>query len=125
MIKTKRIYEAPVKTDGFRILVDRLWPRGLGKNQAAIDVWLKDAAPSNALRTWFGHDRARWNEFKQRYFKELQDNAEPVKLIAAKASRETVTFLYGAKDEQYNNAVALKEFIEQQIGNSQARREKP
>ena len=114
MIKTKRVYEDPVKRDGFRILVDRLWPRGLSKNQAKLDLWLKEAAPSNALRAWFGHDRARWAEFKRRYFKELQDNKEPIESIAVKASEETVTLLYGAKDEECNNAVALKEFIERE-----------
>jgi uncharacterized protein YeaO (DUF488 family) len=112
MINIKRIYVEPDRKDGFRILVDRLWPRGLSKDRAKVDLWLKDAAPSNALRTWFGHDRARWDEFKQRYFKELEDKKEPIQLIVTKASKETVTLLYGAKDEQCNNAVALKEFIE-------------
>ena len=118
MINIKRIYVEPDRKDGFRILVDRLWPRGLSKDRTKVDLWLKDAAPSNALRTWFGHDRARWDEFKQRYFKELEDNKEPIQLIATKASEETVTLLYGAKDEQCNNAVALKEFIERRIGAS-------
>jgi uncharacterized protein YeaO (DUF488 family) len=112
MINIKRIYVEPDRKDGFRILVDRLWPRGLSKDRAKVDLWLKDLAPSNALRTWFGHDRARWDEFKKRYFKELEDNEEPIQLIATKASKETVTLLFGAKDEQCNNAVALKEFIE-------------
>jgi uncharacterized protein YeaO (DUF488 family) len=114
MIKTKRIYEAPVKTDGFRILVDRLWPRGLSKDRAKMDLWLKEAAPSDALRTWFGHDRARWAEFKRRYFKELTDKKEAIEPIVTRASQGTVTLLYGAKDEDCNNAVALREFIERE-----------
>jgi uncharacterized protein YeaO (DUF488 family) len=113
MIKVKRVYEEPAQGDGFRILVDRLWPRGLSKDWAGIDLWLKEVAPSDALRKWFWHDRARWDEFKRRYFKELQDKKEPINLIITKASGEAVTLLYGAKDEQCNNAVALKEFIEQ------------
>lgn len=112
-MRTKRVYEEPVKGDGFRILVDRLWPRGLTKDRARIDLWLKEAAPSDALRKWFGHDRARWAEFKRRYFKELADNEEAVEPIVSKASKGTVTLLYGAKDEECNNAVALQEFIEQ------------
>jgi uncharacterized protein YeaO (DUF488 family) len=113
-MKTKRVYEEPVKGDGFRILVDRLWPRGLSKERARIDLWLKEVAPSDALRKWFGHDRARWEEFKRRYFKELADNQEVIESIIAKASQGTVTLLYGAKDVECNNAVALQEFIERQ-----------
>lgn len=113
MIKTKRIYDEPDARDGFRILVDRLWPRGLSKDQARIDLWLKEVAPSNALRKWFGHDRARWAEFKRRYFKELADNEEAVEPIVKQAAKGAVTLLYGAKDAECNNAVALREFIEQ------------
>jgi len=113
MTRTKRIYEEPAQGDGFRILVDRLWPRGLSKDRARIDLWLKEAAPSDALRRWFGHDRTRWAEFKRRYFKELADNKEAVELIVKKASQGTVTLLFGAKDAECNNAVALHEFIEQ------------
>ena len=112
-MKTKRVYEEPDKNDGFRVLVDRLWPRGLSKDRAQVDLWLKEVAPSDALRKWFGHDRARWAEFKRRYFKELADNREAVESIVKKASQRTVTLLYGAKDEECNNAVALQEFIEQ------------
>jgi uncharacterized protein YeaO (DUF488 family) len=113
MMRTKRVYEEPVKGDGFRILVDRLWPRGLSKDRARIDLWLKEVAPSDALRKWFGHDRARWAEFKRRYFKELADKKEAIEPIVKKASQVSVTLLYGAKDEECNNAVALQEFIEQ------------
>lgn len=83
-IKTKRIYEEPIKSDGFRILVDRLWPRGIRKDRARLDVWYKDIAPSDALRQWFGHDRTRWDEFKRRYFKELQDKEDTIESIIAK-----------------------------------------
>ncbi len=112
-MKRKRVYEEPDKGDGFRILVDRLWPRGLSKDRARIDLWLKEVAPSGALRQWFGHDRARWAEFKRRYFKELADKKEAIKPILEKASKGAVTLLYGAKDEACNNAAALQEFIEQ------------
>jgi len=114
-IKTKRIYEEPIKSDGFRILVDRLWPRGIRKDQAQVDVWYKDIAPSDALRQWFGHEPARWDEFKRRYVKELQDKDDNIESIIAKRSGKRVTLLYGAKDEQHNNAVVLKEFIERKI----------
>ena len=117
-IKTKRIYEEPIESDGFRILVDRLWPRGMRKDQARVDVWYKDIAPSDALRQWFGHDRARWDEFKRRYFEELQNKGANIESIITKRSGKRVTLLYGAKDEQHNNAVALKEFIKQRRGNS-------
>ena len=123
-IRTKRIYEEPRKGDGFRILVDRLWPRGMRRDRAQVEIWYKDIAPSDALRKWFGHDRARWNEFRRRYFKELHDKEEDIEAIIAKRPGETVTLLYGAKDEQYNNAVALREFIQQRRGNSKLRGEK-
>lgn len=120
MMRTKRVYEEPVKGDGFRILVDRLWPRGLSKDRARIDLWLKEVAPSGALRNrrwlfsqWFGHDRTRWAEFKRRYFKELANKKEAIEPIVKKASQVSVTLLYGARDEECNNAVALQEFIEQ------------
>ena len=118
MIKIKRIYDDPAQDDGLRILVDRLWPRGISKDRARLDLWLKEAAPSDALRKWFGHDRARWDEFKSKYFKELKDQEEAVNTIASKASDEPVTLLYGAKDEEYNNAVALREFVEQRMDTS-------
>jgi uncharacterized protein YeaO (DUF488 family) len=115
MIKTKRVYDDHAKVDGFRILVDRLWPRGLRKERAKVDLWLKEVAPSGALRKWFGHDRARWDEFKRRYFKELDDKKEAIESIVTKASQGSVTLLYGAKDMYYNNAMALREFVEQRI----------
>lgn len=108
MIKIKRIYEAPSKDDGFRVLVDRLWPRGVSKEKAKIDLWLKDIAPSDTLRKWFGHKEERWGEFKNRYLKELKDKKELVEQIKVMNKKDTVTLLYAAKDEARNNAIILK-----------------
>jgi uncharacterized protein YeaO (DUF488 family) len=113
-IQVKRVYEKPAKADGRRVLVDRIWPRGLTKDKAQIDDWLKEIAPSTRLRKWFGHDPARWKEFKRRYAAELDDNREQVKQLAREARKRTVTLLFGAKDIEHNNAVALKEHIEKQ-----------
>jgi uncharacterized protein YeaO (DUF488 family) len=114
-IKVKRVYEQPEESDGFRILVDRLWPRGLNKERAKVDLWLKEIAPSDGLRKWFAHDPQRWIEFKQKYFRELVDKKELIHLIVQKAKKTNVTLLYGAKDEEHNNAVALKEYIGSKI----------
>ncbi|MGA9098117.1 MAG: DUF488 family protein [Methanotrichaceae archaeon] len=111
MIKTERIYNAHTGS-GFRILVDRLWPRGLRKDEVNIDLWLKDIAPSNELRKWFGHDPSKWDEFRNKFFLELDLKRELVDQIIAKASEDDVVLLYGAKDEVHNNAAALKEYIE-------------
>lgn len=111
MIKAERIYDAP-KDGGFRILVDRLWPRGLRKDEVKVDLWMKDIGPSSELRKWFGHDPDKWNEFRKRFFQELDQKEELVDQITAKASEGDVILLYGAKDEEHNNAVALKEYIE-------------
>lgn len=112
MIKIKRIYDLPSAEDGVRILIDRLWPRGLSKNGAKVDLWLKEIAPSDKLRKWFAHDPKKWIEFKQKYFKELNPNQERVDLIIKKAKGGNVTLLFGAKEERFNNAVALKEYVE-------------
>ncbi len=112
MIKLKRAYEEPSGEDGERILVERLWPRGVSKDKAHIDEWLKDVAPSTELRQWFGHDPARWEEFRNRYWSELSSNPRPVDELKTKASHETVTLVYAAKDEEHNGALALKEFLE-------------
>ena len=111
MISIERIYN-PVKGDGLRILVDRLWPRGLTKDEAKIDLWLKEIGPSNELRKWYGHDPARWMEFKKKFFQELDQKKELVEQILVRAKEEDLILLYGAKDEEHNNAVALKEYIE-------------
>lgn len=111
-IKIKRVYEPPEKRDGFRILVDRLWPRGVSKSAARVDLWLKDIAPSDGLRKWFGHEPAKWAEFRKRYVHELAKQPEAVAELKQHAGKKTVTLVYGAKDEQHNNAVALKEYLE-------------
>jgi uncharacterized protein YeaO (DUF488 family) len=110
-LKLKRVYEPAAKEDGHRILVDRLWPRGVSKATARVDEWRRDLAPSDALRKAFCHDPAKWTEFKRRYAAELKPQAAALAEIAARARRESVTLLFGAKDETYNNAVALKEVI--------------
>jgi uncharacterized protein YeaO (DUF488 family) len=112
MIHLKRAYDKPSPSDGERILVERLWPRGLTKARAAVDLWLKDVAPSPELRKWFGHDPARWKQFERRYWKELQGRQEVVEALRHKAKRGAVTFVYAAKDQEHNSALALKEFLE-------------
>jgi uncharacterized protein YeaO (DUF488 family) len=110
-IEIKRIYDTPKAKDGFRVLVDRLWPRGMSKEKARIDLWLKDAAPSDGLRKWFNHEPQKWPEFKERYFRELDGRTEVLKPIL-EGHGTTVTLLYSAADVEYNNAVALKEYME-------------
>jgi len=111
-IRIKRVYEKPAKEDGQRILVDRLWPRGLTKEKAKIDFWPKSLAPSTELRLWYGHDPGKWDEFKSRYYKELQADAETLRELSARLRRGPATFLYGSKEERLNNAVALREYLE-------------
>lgn len=112
-IKVKRVYEAAEAGDGKRILVDRLWPRGLRRTEACIDLWLKDAAPSSELRRWFGHAPARWEEFRKRYELELRGQPQTLApIIEACAGGETVTLLFAARDAERNNAVALRAFLE-------------
>jgi len=106
-IKIKRVYEKPEKEDGYRILVDRLWPRGLTKEKANVDLWLKGIAPTTELRKWFGHEPAKWNDFKKKYVAELKENKEPVSVLKEKMKKGTVTLLYGAKDEEHNEALVL------------------
>ena len=113
MIKTKRIYESPAEEDGFRILVDRLWPRGVQKEKAKIDLWLKEIAPSDDLRKWFAHDPQKWEEFKKKYAKELATKQGLLNEIRQiEKEKGTVTFLYSARDTEHNNAVALKIILE-------------
>ena len=112
-LKIKRIYEEAEKSDGFRILIDRLWPRGIKKDNAHIDLWLKEIAPSNSLRKWFNHDPKKWPEFQKRYAKELEEKEEMLDTIRKKEKQYTVTLLYGTKETEHNNAIALKNFIEQ------------
>ena len=112
MIKLKRAYEEPSKEDGLRILVERLWPRGVGKQKAKIDLWLKEVAPSTELRKWYGHDPVRWPEFRKRYWSTLKDLGDILALLKYIINEKTVTFVYAARDEELNSAVALKEFLE-------------
>jgi uncharacterized protein YeaO (DUF488 family) len=109
--KIKRVYEAPSKDDGTRILVDRLWPRGLTKEKAKVDLWLKEIAPSAELRKWFGHEPEKWAEFKKRYRRELDQNQETIALLREQMKKGPVTLVYGAKDEQHNDAVFLLEYL--------------
>lgn len=115
-VKIKRVYEEPDADDGFRILVDRLWPRGLTKVRAKVDLWLRDIAPSTELRKWFSHDPAKWSEFQKRYQTELKKNASQVELLLRKAENGPVTLLYGAKDELRNEAIVLQKLIERRAG---------
>jgi uncharacterized protein YeaO (DUF488 family) len=112
MIKVKRAYEPASKDDGLRVLVERLWPRGVSKERAAIELWLKALAPSTELRQWYGHDPAKWPQFRKRYWTELQDQGDLLALLKHVAQEKTVTFVYAASDEERNSAVALKEFLE-------------
>ena len=110
-LQLKRAYEAPAPGDGRRVLVDRLWPRGLKKDAAALDLWAKDLAPTNELRKWFGHDPERWAEFKRRYTAELRQHTELLDDLRALARRGTVTLIYAARDEEHNEAVVLRDVL--------------
>jgi uncharacterized protein YeaO (DUF488 family) len=112
MLRLKRAYEKPSRDDGLRVLVERLWPRGLTKARAAADLWLKEVAPTAELRKWFGHDPARWKQFEQRYWKELQRHRQAVDQLRQKARKGPVTLVYAARDEKHNGALALKGFLE-------------
>ena len=111
-IKIKRAYERRDKDDGVRILVDRLWPRGLTKEKANVDLWLKEIAPSTELRKWFGHDPVKWKSFRGRYETEIRHNEDLIKMLKQKAREGTITLIYGARDEKHNEALVLKRFLE-------------
>lgn len=110
-IRTKRVYQQSDPNDGSRILVDRVWPRGLTKEQVCADLWLKDAAPSTELRKWFSHEHSRWASFKNRYFRELDAKPDAVTGLFDAAAKGRLTLLYSARDTEYNQAVALKEYL--------------
>lgn len=112
MIRLKRVYEPPSRTDGLRILVDRLWPRGLTKERAAVALWLKEVAPSTELRKWFGHAPAKWKQFQVRYRKELRGKRDALDLLKQKGKGHTVTLVYAARDERHNEALVLKKILE-------------
>jgi uncharacterized protein YeaO (DUF488 family) len=111
-VRLKRIHDPAARDDGYRVLVDRIWPRGLRRADAAIDAWLKEIAPSTGLRKWFGHDPARWDEFLQQYHRELDERPDLVAELAERARQGTVTLCYAARDREHNNAVALKAYLE-------------
>lgn len=129
VVKVRRAYDPPQAADGFRVLVDRLWPRGLRKEDARVDLWLREAAPSDGLRRWFRHDPARWEEFRRRYREELRSSPalEKLRALARRARRETVTLLFAARDEAHNNAVVLAEFLRElsRAGRRPARKTSP
>ena len=114
MFYLKRAYDDASAEDGLRFLVDKLWPRGVKKTELALDGWLKEVAPSDELRKWFGHDSGKWDEFRRRYFAELDSRPEAWRPIRSAARSHRVTLVYSAHDEEYNNAVALKEYLETQ-----------
>jgi uncharacterized protein YeaO (DUF488 family) len=114
MIKVRRVYEAPRPSDGLRVLVDRMWPRGLSKRAVRADLWLKEIAPSATLRKWFAHDSEKWPEFTKRYREELTSKPELVSTLLKRAEKEDVTLLFAARDETCNNAVALRNYLEEQ-----------
>ena len=111
-IRTKRVYEPAARGDGRRILIDRLWPRGLSKEKARVDYWARAVAPSDALRRWYRHDPDKWSEFRKRYFAELDGNPEGVEALRAELGRGTVTILFASKEERLNNATALRQYLE-------------
>ena len=115
MIKLKRAYQPPAAEDGRRFLVDRLWPRGVKKDALALDAWLKDAAPSTELRKWFNHDPDKWDEFQQRYSAELDANPAAWGPLLQAAREGTITLVYSARDEEHNQAVALKTYLERKL----------
>jgi uncharacterized protein YeaO (DUF488 family) len=110
-VRLKRAYEPPAPDDGERILVDRLWPRGVSRGDAALDAWMKDIAPSTALRQWFAHDPARWDMFRDRYAEELRDHADLVEQLRERARRGPITLVYSAHDAEHNDAVVLRDIV--------------
>jgi uncharacterized protein YeaO (DUF488 family) len=113
-IQIKRAYDPPYPKDGARVLVDRLWPRGISKDRLKLDAWMKDLAPSTELRKWYGHEEAKWAEFQKRYFKELKQQPDLVAELRKKARGHTLTLIYSAREQERNNAVALKKYLERE-----------
>jgi len=111
-LRTKRVYEPPAASDGVRILIDRLWPRGISKEAARIDYWARDVAPSNALRTWYRHEPSKWDEFRRRYFAELDSQPDGLAALEKALGRGTATIVFASKEEVLNNATALAEYLE-------------
>jgi uncharacterized protein YeaO (DUF488 family) len=120
MIKLKRVYDPVADDDGTRFLVERLWPRGIKKSDLQMQAWLKDVAPSSSLRQWFSHDPKKWNDFRERYFRELRSNVRALEPLVAAAKQGTVTLLYSSRDSEHNNAVALRDYIASQPGKNRS-----
>jgi len=120
MIKLKRVYDPVTDDDGTRFLVEQLWPRGIKKSDLQMQAWLKDVAPSSSLRQWFSHDPKKWNDFRERYFRELGSNVRALEPLVAAAKQGTVTLLYSSRDTEHNNAVALRDYIEGQSRKSRS-----
>jgi uncharacterized protein YeaO (DUF488 family) len=114
-VQVKRAYDPPAAGDGYRVLVDRLWPRGLSKEALGIDAWLKELAPSIELRKWYAHDVERWDEFQERFWQELEEQQTAVEELAGRANDGRVTLVYAARDTEHNNAVALRDYLEQRM----------
>jgi uncharacterized protein YeaO (DUF488 family) len=112
MFKLKRVYEPPSSKDGFRVLVERLWPRGISKEKAELDLWLKDVAPSPELRKWFSHDPDKWKDFQKRYLAELKKSGDAIDLLKQKEKKGTVTLVYASRDEEHNGALVLKDYLD-------------
>jgi uncharacterized protein YeaO (DUF488 family) len=110
-VRLKRAYEPPARSDGYRVLIDRLWPRGVSKEEAQLDEWARELAPSSALRRWFGHDPARFDEFRRRYLEELVAREEKLRELRRRAREGTLTLVYGARDSEHNDAVVLAELL--------------
>ncbi|MCL4394532.1 MAG: DUF488 domain-containing protein [Chloroflexi bacterium] len=121
MIQTKRVYDSASPRDGKRFLVERLWPRGMSKSSLRFDAWLKEVAPSDALRRWFAHDPAKWLQFKQRYAAELTSRRDALEPLVAAALKGTVTLLYSARDVEHNSAVVLKAYLEKRVTNRRSK----
>lgn len=117
-IRLKRAYEPAIEDDGFRVLVERLWPRGVSREEARIDLWTKEAAPSNELRRWYGHDPTKWEEFRRRYFAELEAHPEVLDELRARLAEGPVTFVFASKETTYNCATALAEYLTSDAGGS-------
>lgn len=122
MIRVKRVYDAPAKSDGIRLLVDHLWPRGVKKEALQVEHWIKQVSPSNELRNWFGHEPAKWKEFQRRYFAELDEQPEAWNALLELARENDITLVFSARDIEHNNAVALKAFLEKKLARKSAAR---
>lgn len=110
-VSIKRVYVPPEKSDGFRVLIDRLWPRGLSKEKAKVDLWLKEIAPSTALRKWFNHEPEKWKQFEKKYREEIKNNPEALQVLKSKMKQGKLTLVYGAKEERFNDAVVLQNLL--------------